>query len=326
MAPTYLIIGATGNIGRPLVSLLLSHPSQPTLVLPTSKPAEQLTSTLSPGHDISRVHAIQGSIQDPNFIDGLLQTHGVTGVFMAMTGDNELFTTVNIISSLERSKTVRHVVYVSSCGNYSLDAMRNGALKNMNAANVAPKFFVEAKFKYGVAPRDDISGRGLSWTVLGPTLFFSNDMGVKQVMLEHGVFGQPLGSKGVSRVHPQDIALAGLKALEDDGQRWGGKKVMVGSLKGYTDEETAKLWSEALGKTIKPTLSNQAGFDACETGFSKFAGPAWGRTLRLMLEQFAEEGIMMSEAEYQDQIALLGKEPESYEKFVEATANAWKEA
>ena len=45
-----------------------------------------------------------------------------------------------------------------------------------------------------------------------------------------------------------------------------------------------------------------------------------------MFETFAERGFDMSEESYKEQVELLGKEPESYEKFVEVTGKQWTQS
>ncbi|PSN73154.1 NAD(P)-binding protein [Corynespora cassiicola Philippines] len=321
-SPTYLLTAGGGNIGKRLVPLLLSQPSRPTVILPTSN-AAGLTSKLPSTLDKSRLHIVEGSIQDPGFVQQTVKTHNVTAVFLCLTGEDELFTTFNLLDVIKQSGTVKHLVYLSACGDFSPEAIQRGALKGIGAGHVAVKFLVEAKLWHGLLPRDQDGG--FSYTILGPSLFFDNDLRFKQGLLEHGVYGQPMGSKGVSLVDPADIALAAAKALEDDGRRWGGRKIMIGSLQTYTNQEAAKFWAGALGKEVTPRLSDKAGLDELEVVFAQHANPAWGRDLRIMFEMFEADAFGMSEAEYKDQVELLGKEPERYEKFVEATAKQWKE-
>ena len=320
MAPSYLITAASGHIGQHLVPLLLNQPSRPTLVLPTAN-AERLNSLLPSDIDKTRLRIMPGSIQDPAFIDGILKDHKVTSVFLCVTGSDELFTTFNLLDCLQRSGTVKHVVYVSASFDCSLEAQKE-VLKHTCSAHLAVKYLVEAKFTHGLLPRHQEGG--FSWTILGPSLFFDNDLIWKRGILEDGVHYVPHGTKGVSRVSVHDIALAAAKVLEDDGRQWGGKKVMIGSLKTYTAEEIAQLWSRALGKEIKHAPSDRESFDAFEKHFSKLMGPAWGRDLRLSYETFEATGPFgMTEEEHKEQIVLLGKEPESYEEFVEITARQW---
>jgi hypothetical protein len=143
-------------------------------------------------------------------------------------------------------------------------------------------------------------------------------------MLEEGFFDEPLGSKGVSRVDPGDIALAVANALQDDGRAWNGRKVMIGSLERYTNNDVAKLWSEELGVEITPAMSDEIGLAAFETLYRTRINPLWARDMRLMYEIFESEGFGMNQAEYDDQVALLGKAPASYEKFVKTAAEQWK--
>lgn len=321
--PIYMITAAAGKIGRKLVGRLLSLPSKPHVVLPTSN-ASKLRSSLDEALDQTRIHIVEGNIKDPRFVEATLREHNVTGVSLALTSEDELFVTTNILDAIQRSVVVKHVVYISACEDYSLEAIQRGFLQGQSAAHILVKYLVEAKLKYGLPPRG--SPGGLSWTVLGPSLFFDNDYLFKESMLEHGTYSWPFGDKGVSRVDTEDIALAVANALADDGRIWGGKKVMIGSVETYTTRETVQLWSQALGRDIKPTLSDQEGFDTVENNFGRVAGPAWGRDLRLMFETFAERGFDMSGESYKEQVKLLGKEPESYAKFVEVTGKQWTQS
>jgi nucleoside-diphosphate-sugar epimerase len=273
--------------------------------------------------DKSRVHILEGSIQDPTFIDSALQAHSVTAVFLCITGSDELFTTFNILSSLHRSTTVKHLVYISAAGDYSLSDSTSNSLKELYSAHMAVKIIVEAKITHGLLPRDQDGG--MSWTILAPTLFFGNDLESRQSMRQHGIFDAPLGSKGVSRVSEDDIALAAANALQDDGKQWGGKKVFIGSRQLYTNQDHAQLWGQALGKDIKAVVSDKAGLDEYERESRKTRGPAWGRDLTLMFEFFEKLPFGMTEEQYGEQVKLLGREAASYEEFVERTAKEWRQ-
>lgn len=317
MTPTYLITSASGHIGQRLVPLILSKSPEAKLVLPTSN-ASRLEANLPSNVDKLRTYIVEGSIQDPRFVDTLLKEYNVTGVFICLTGDNELFTTFNMFDSIRRSDTAKHVVYISATGDYGLDSQRNGLLQTVWAPSVAVKLIVEAKLRHGLPPRD--AEGGFSWTILGPSLFFDNDLRSTRGMLENGIFDAPLGNKGEGRVSENDIALAVANCLEDDGQKYGGKKISIGSLQTYTTQDVAKLWSKALGKEIKPMGDSKADMEDFERRCGQAMGPDWGRSLRLMLEGSHQVPFDMTEAEYREQVELLGKEPESYEKFVEEAA------
>lgn len=318
-SPSYLITAASGNIGKRLIPLLLSQPSSATLVLPTRNP-ERLRSQLPQGHDSSRIQIVQGDIQDPIFFETVLREHNVTAVFLCLTGDNELVITLNTFHAMRRAPSVKHLVYLSACFDSSLEAVAAGGMRNVYAGHVMVKYIIEAKLRHGMPSRKD---GGFSYTTIGPTLFFDNDLRSKKGLLAEGLFDEPIGSKGVSRVSPADIALAVAKALEDDGRQWDGKKIMIGSLKTYTNRDVVALWSNALGKEIQPLLSTEADLNRFEERIGQFTGRAWARDLRTMYDIFEVERFGMTEQQYAEQVSFLGREPESYEAFVENTAKQW---
>lgn len=319
--PTYLITAASGHIGQRLVPLLLAQPARPTLILPTNNPDKLKLQLGSNGND-ARIRVVHGNIQDPDFLETTLKTHAVTATFVCLTGENELMVTLNFFDAMKHAQTVKHLVYLSALGNFDLDAIQAGQLQDVSSGHVLVKHIIEAKLRYGVTERNHPGG--FSWTIIGPSLFFDNDLRSKENMLKQGFFDEPLGSKGVSRVDPEDIALATANALQDDGHIWAGKKIMIGSLETYTSTDTARLWSEALGTEITAAKSDEEGLVEFEELFRKRVNSTWARDMRLMYEFFERNGFGMTETENKDQVKLLGRSPASYEEFVKKTAEGWK--
>lgn len=317
---TIFITAAAGHIGSCLVPLLLKDKSQPRLILPTSN-AARLTRRYQ--GELDRVIVEEGSIEDPQWVESLLKKHQVTSVFLCLTRDNELFTTMNIFSSIKRAGSVKHMVYLSACGDYSLEAIQAGAFKVVHAAHVAIKFLLEAQLKYGLVPSK--AEGGYTYTIIGPTLFFDNDLRSKHSIMKTSFFDEPLSPKGQSRVSPSDIALAVYRSLiHDQGRQYHGQKIMIGSKHAYTNAEIQDLWSKSLGKDIKVLdASNVQELDDFELQYRKKAGPAWARDLRLMYEIFAVRAFGMTEEDYKKQVEFLGKEPEDYAQFVRNTAAEW---
>jgi nucleoside-diphosphate-sugar epimerase len=216
---TVFITAASGHIGSKLIPLLLS--TQTTkLILPTTN-AARLSSSL-PKSDLITV--VEGSIQDPQWVESQLRAHNVATVFLCLTGTDELFTTMNIFSALQRTPSMKHIVYLSACG----DFLSQSGLHGWQAAHCIVKGLIE------LALSELCLKSGFTRTVLGPTLFFDNDVRQKVAILQGGIYPEPLGSKGGSRVSTDDIAEAVKIALLDRGEKWDGKKIMIGSRKKYT--------------------------------------------------------------------------------------------
>lgn len=310
---TILITAAGGNIGSELVPQLLKAPTK--LVLPTSN-ASRLQSKLPSNATDSNVAVEEGKIQDPVWVQSILTKHNVDTVFLCLTGTDELLTTLNFFDAMNRAGCVKHLVYLSACADFVSEEGVKFLMRSCSAMHVVVKTTIEQKLAYA----------GFPWTTtkLGPTLFFTNDMRSKKSMLQDGVFDEPLGEKGVSRVSTTDIALAACNTLLHP-DKWSGRKVMIGSLKRFTGSEVAALWSKALDREISILGADDEGLNKLEEHFTQMTGDrAWGRDLRLMYEIFREQGFGMSEEDYKLQVEVLGREPEDYEAWVRKTGESWR--
>ncbi|KIY48864.1 NAD(P)-binding protein [Fistulina hepatica ATCC 64428] len=302
---TILVTSASGNIGHALVPLFLKETSF-RLVLPTSS-AAKLEKQLAPlkEYDLQkRAIVAEGDIKDPVWLEELCTSHGVNGVFLCLTGENELVVTGNTLLMLKRCK-IEHLVYISSC------FTPGGPLTEV--PNVMAKVAIE----------ELLERMPFTSTVLGPTAFFDNDLHGKAALLA-GRLPQPIGPVGISRVSTEDIARAAKNALEDGGRRWAGKKIMIGSRKAYSEEKTVFMWSKALGRTITPIPNDEATRAHLEMRMRAFMSPSSARTLILMFERFGTDHFL-TEEQYKTQVELLGRSPASdkYEDWVLATAQGW---
>ncbi|KAF2717053.1 NAD(P)-binding protein [Polychaeton citri CBS 116435] len=315
-AKTILITAASGHIGTELVSLLHESAPKLNLILPTTN-ASRLKSSFSDSlASDSHIKVVEGNLQDPNWFQDVLVMNKVDTVFFCLTGSEELFTTMNCIDSMIRSKTVKRLIYLSACGDFTSPQALSALMQKCTAAHVLVKSTIEYKLQQGNLP--------FQWTILGPTLFFINDLRSKQSMLEHGLFDEPLGENGVSRVAPADIALAVRNLALAESDHWHGKKVMVGSKKAFTGAEISDVWSKALGRKIEIFGTSEQDMDNFEASFSAHANSAWGRDLRLMYESFKQMEFGMTDEEYDLQVELLGKEAEDYAAWVNKTAQSWR--
>ncbi|KAK4551739.1 hypothetical protein LTR86_010932 [Recurvomyces mirabilis] len=291
---TVLITAAGGNIGSALVPKLLQHDFK--LVLPRSD-AARLQSKLALTTDSDRVAIETGSIKNAQWVQSILTKHAVDVVFLCLTGNDELFTTLNFLDAVQRAGCVKQLIYLSAYGDF---VSANGVEEVMHVhstAHVLVKTTIEQKLMFGA----------FHWktTRLGPLLFVSNDLRSKNSMLKHGFFDEPLAP-----------------------ERWAGKKVSIGSLRRYRGSEVAEMWSQAIGRTVKMCGNDDESMltleDRVETHIGQGGSSGWGRDLRLMYEAFGNVGFGMTPEEYELQVELLGKESENYAKWVEESGKAWR--
>lgn len=314
---TILLTSASGNIGKALVPLLLSQSPAPKLVLPTSD-ASKLKSAI-PSLAQSNASIEEGSVKDPAWFQSLLTTHNVDTVFLCLTGTDELFISMNCVDAISRVPAVKKLIYLSISGDFTSEAGFIDTIRTRGYPHLFAKVLVEQRLKHATLP--------FAWTVLGPTLFFSNDINQNPRIRSNNQLDTPLFEPAVNKVSLSDIALAIRNAMYDTSGTWNGKKVMLGTKTTYTGHDIKDIWSRATGKPVQGFFGTEEGMEIFETEFRKIwssdAGKALVRDIRLVFEFLMRDGISISDEEYEEQKKLLGKEPDDYEAWVKETVASW---
>jgi uncharacterized protein YbjT (DUF2867 family) len=170
-----------------------------------------------------------------------------------------------------------------------------------------------------VAVETALRASGMRYVILRPNNFYQNDYWFKDVLLHHGVYPQPLGAAGVSRVDVRDIAEAAAIALTTD--RHDGQVYNLVGPEAVTGASTAETWGRALGRHV---VYGGEDMDAWEQQMLGML-PAWMVfDFRLMYEHFQQRGLKATGEDIARQTALLGHAPRSFEDFARETAQAWK--
>jgi uncharacterized protein YbjT (DUF2867 family) len=135
-----------------------------------------------------------------------------------------------------------------------------------------------------------IDAYDLSVTILRPAYFIQNDMRQKDALLDGGVYGMPVGAKGISMVDVRDIGEAAAKELLRREQARARLPREIYELVGPdapTGEKLAALWSDVLDRPIR------YGGDDLETleRRLKAFGPPWlAYDMKLMMRRYREDG------------------------------------
>ncbi|WP_128292547.1 NmrA/HSCARG family protein [Afifella aestuarii] len=285
---TILVTAATGRVGRHLVRELVERGAKVRVL--TRDPAK--------ADFDDRVEVVKGDLLD---IDALRAAFsGVTSFFLlnAVTGDE--FTQAIIALNIAREAGVDRVVYLSV-----FDADR--------AVNV-PHFAV----KYGAERM--LETMGFDATILRPTYFIDNEVMVRDVILQHGVYPMPIGSKGVAMVDTRDIAGAAAIELMRREEASGPLPMKTINLVGpdtLTGANIAQIWTEVLGRPVVYGGDDPSGFEANMAATM----PKWAAyEMRLMAERYVSDGMIPDEGDRERLVALLGRPLHSYREAAVALA------
>lgn len=168
-----------------------------------------------------------------------------------------------------------------------------------------------------------IDALDLPATVLRPAYFIQNDLRQKDPLLNAGVYGMPVGDKGISMVDVRDIGEAAAlellrrerapEPLARETYALVGPDVLSGI-------DVASIWSEALGRPIRYAGNDTAAIEKR----MKTMVPAWhALDLRLMLDRYQTDGAAATREDLERLTLLLGHAPRSYRSFAKDAAEQW---
>lgn len=283
----FLVLGATGTVGSNVARELLARDQQVRVLTRDPKKAQGLG---------PNVETIQGDITDPATLGRIYD--GVDGAFI-----------LNPVSLSEASEGLFAVCAAKLAGVKRLVYM---SVHRVDEAPHLPHFGGKIGVEAGVR------ASGAAWTILRPNNFYQNDTWFKDAMLQYGVYPQPLGSSGVSRVDVRDIAEAAAVALTQDGH--AGKTYNLVGPRAVTAEETAAIWSQALGRPIRYAGDDLEAWEQQQLQWL----PAWMvYDFKHMYAHFQEHGLKGTAEDIATLTKLLGHSPRAFEAFASETAAEW---
>ncbi|KXV34879.1 NmrA/HSCARG family protein [Gluconobacter cerinus] len=281
---TILVTGATGRVGRNVVEQLTKRGANVRVL--TRDPVKANIN--------GNVEVVKGDLLDLDALRGAFI--GVRTLFLlnAVTGDE--FTQALITLNLARESGVERVVYLSV-----FDADR--------AVNV-PHFAV----KYGAERM--LEAMGFSATILRPTYFIDNEVMIRDVILNHGIYPMPIGAKGVAMVDARDIAeVAAIELIRRDTAP-GKLPIETINIVGpdtLTGADLAAIWTEVLGRPITYGGSEPSGF---ETNMGTLM-PKWmAYEMRLMAERYVSDGMIPEAGDVERLTKLLDRPLRTYRDYV----------
>ncbi|PIK73623.1 NmrA family transcriptional regulator, partial [Methylobacterium frigidaeris] len=167
-----------------------------------------------------------------------------------------------------------------------------------------------------------IEAMGFEATILRPAYFMSNEMTVKDVVLQHGVYPMPIGARGLAMVDARDLGeVAALELIRRE--RAVGllplDRINVVGPETLTGEGVAAIWSEVLGRPVAYGGDDTAGF---ERNLRQFM-PGWmAYDMRLMAERFLTDGMVPEAGDVERLTSLLGRPLRTYRALAAEIATA----
>jgi uncharacterized protein YbjT (DUF2867 family) len=282
-----LVVGGTGTVGSEVVRQLKSKGEQVFVLTRSPEHASKLP---------AGVKGVIGDLLDPSKL-GVFA--GMEAVFLL----NPVSTTESFEGLLgvngARDAGVKRIVYLSV----------HHADRAPHLPHFGGKLGIEAA----------VMKSGMEYTIVRPNNFYQNDIWFKDVMLNYGVYPQPLGSAGLSRVDVRDIGEVAVAALTSNAH---DKKMynLVGP-EVVTGESTAAEWSRALGKPIKYAGDDLETWEAQNRAY--LPAPML-YDFKHMYAFFQREGLKATPADLTQLTTVLGHAPRGFAAYAAEMAAAWK--
>lgn len=284
-----LVIGGTGNVGGLTASNLLEKGEKVTVMTRT---ADKIASL--PG----AVKGVVGNLADPPSLRKAFE--GIENLFLiTAVHPDEARHGQNGVHAAKKAG-VKKIVYLS----VALPA------DSHHIPHFASKIPIE----------NAIRESGIGFTILRPNNFFQNDLMFKDAIMQFGLYPQPLGMKGVSRVDSRDIADAAANALTEDGH---DKKIYnLHGPESLTARDCARIWGHHLGSEV-----NYMGDDLDKWSEAAAANmPAWMvYDYRIMYEYFQKNGFKPMGNDAVEAEKVLHHPPRNFDSFCSGIAAIWRQ-
>ena len=213
----HLVLGGTGTVGSLVVAGLLAKGETVRVLTRDAERGKKLPKGATP---------VIGDLANPDTYAGIFTDYDTVFLLIA-NGPTDLLEGLAAVNEARRTGAKR-VVHLSI----------QDLEKGRELPHFASKIAVEAALK----------DHGVPHTILRPNNFYQNDFWWKDAIVQYGVYPQPLGSAGVSRVDTRDIADAAVRALTEGGHL--GKTYNLAGPDALTGPSCAKAFADALGKKV----------------------------------------------------------------------------
>ena len=280
---TYLITGATGDVGSKVVNHLLQRGNRPRVFVRNAQKAQALF-----GH---RVDIFVGDLGEPASLRSALE--GVDELFLVNSGP-QIPVLDELAAKAAKAAGVRHLVKLSS-----MDVQHGLA--------------IGAWHELGEAA---IRASGISFTFVQPTGFMSNLLAWAKSIKTEGIVRASTGEGRRAFIHSEDIAAVATAALTMP--EYDGESLPITGPEALTFAEATAKIASAIGKELafQPISDQEAG-----QRYSVVSGSAAETEAHVSLWRAIREGRLATVTDNVERI--LGRKPIPMNQWAIENADAF---
>lgn len=280
---TILVTGATGTVGRHVIEQLVKRKAD----------VRALVRDPAKANLPAAVNVVKGDLLDVDSLRGAFA--GVSTLFLLNAVVADEVTQALVALNVAREAGIDRIVYLSVIHSD----------RYVNVPHFAGKLGVERMMEQ----------MGMHGTILRPAYFINNDLTIKDVVLNYGVYPMPIGSKGLAMIDARDIGeIAAIELLrrEQSNEALPLDRINLVGPDTLTGAQVAAIWSEALRRPIAYGGDDPGAFEQNLRTFM----PSWmAFDMRLMSERLVTEGMVPGAGDVERLRALLGRPLRSYRDF-----------
>lgn len=281
---TYLITGATGDIGSRVVERLLERGDRPRIFVRDMEKARARYG--------DRVDIVLGDLADAESL--LAALGGVDALFLVNSGP-ELASRDEAAAKAAKAAGVKHLVKLSS-----MDAKQDVGTGAWHARGESA-----------------IRASGITFTFVQPAGFMSNALGWATSIKAEGVVRAPTGDGRIAFIHPDDIAAVATKALAT--REYGGESLPITGPEALSYAEMTAKIGAAVGKPLRfqPISDEQERHHMIESG-----DPAEIVAAHVSIYRAIREGRLAIVTDNVDRV--VGQRPIAFDRWVQENAAAFR--
>ena len=277
---TYLITGATGDVGSRIVQQLIERNIRPRILVRSAEKANALF-----GRD---AEICVGDLAAPATTRPAMK--GVESLFLVNVGP-EIPQRDEAAAAIAREEGVKRIVKLSS-----LDVEQGLAIGAWHEKGEAA-----------------IRASGVQFTFVRPSGFMTNLLAWARAIKTEGVVRSSTGSGGRPFIHSEDIAGVSVAALL--GEEYAGRILSITGPKSLTFGDATQIIAHAIGKTlVYQAISDE---EAGER-YSRFSGSPEETEAHVALWRAIREGRLAATTHGVEQ--TLGRRPISLEQWASENA------